>query len=101
MNKKLRAAVVKRAGGHCENCCAFAGEAGHADHFWGRAKVPEALSNVWLLCPKCDHEKTTNTPSRQVWLERFAIHCALYGYQAEVKLALVKLEALKAKGLAA
>lgn len=86
MNKKLRAAVVKRAGGHCENCCAFAGEAGHA---------------VWLLCPKCDHEKTTNTPSRQVWLERFAIHCALYGYQAEVKLALVKLEALKAKGLAA
>lgn len=101
MSKKIRALVVKRAGGHCENCMAFVGDDGHLDHQFGRAKVKESVANCWLLCLRCDHEKTTNHPSAQVWLERFAIHAALYAYVVEVEMALTKIAVLKAKGLAA
>lgn len=102
--KKIRAAICKRAAGNCESCGAWVGlngEDGHADHMFGRAKIPEATSNCWLLCVACDDSKTNNRPAAGYWLARFAVHATRYGYTAEAQLADTKLETLKAKGLVA
>ena len=83
---RIRAAVCLRADGSCECCSAhvgFDGELGHLDHAFGRAHVAEAVSNCWILCPTCHHEKTNNIPRATWWLARFAEHCGKYGYHAE------------------
>lgn len=103
--QELRAAVARRASGYCEASCGSwvgeAGEGGHLDHFFGRAKVPEAVSNCWMLCPPCDEARTNNRPSARVWLLVFIAHCKQHGFTAEAKLARTKLSTLAAKGRAA
>jgi 5-methylcytosine-specific restriction endonuclease McrA len=91
VNAKVRAAVVRRSGGFCENCLAFVGEDGHADHFFGRAKAEETEANVWILCVACDHMKTLNKPNARVWLNRFTVHASLHGYTEAAKRAQDKL----------
>lgn len=74
-----RAAVVERAGGCCEACGVRRGAALHWDHFWGRARE-ESVESTWMLCPRCDREKTDNDPSRLRWLVLFLAHVELHGY---------------------
>lgn len=69
------------------------------DHFFGRAKVPQAVSNCWALHLECDEAKTQNRPSAAHWLQRFAFHCGTHGYLAERELALAKLNVLTIKKL--
>ena len=102
---KLRAAVCKRADGKCESCRAWVGlngEDGHLDHRFGRGagRPEESPANCWLLCIACDHARTTNSPSAAYWWAKFIHHAQRYGFEAEALLADVKLETLKAKGLA-
>lgn len=101
---RTRAAVCRRAGGSCEACgrwVGVAGESGHLDHFFGRAKVPESVSNCWLLCVPCDNARTNSKPSAGHWLERFIAHCKLHDLTAEAELARTKFNTLGAKGRAA
>jgi hypothetical protein len=69
----------------------------NCDHFFGRAKVPEALPNVWMLCLGCDADKTANRPSRIHWLQVFARHACIHGYVYEQRKALDTVEYLRAK----
>lgn len=97
--KKLRAAVFVRADGACEGCGRHVTEeSGRLDHFFGRAKVPEAASNCWALCLTCDVAKTANEPTAAFWLIAFGAHCAKHAYLAEAELAGAKLQTLHAKG---
>lgn len=100
-SKKIRAAVVLRAGGHCESCGVWCGVDGHWDHFFGRAKVKESVPSTWLLCPRCDLHKTENKPNGSHWLRRFVVHASHFGYAREVEMAETKLSTLAAKGRAA
>lgn len=86
--KKLRAEIAKRAGGICEapDCGKWIGEfgeLGHADHFFGRAKAPESVETVWLLCPEHDDAKTRNSPSSTYWLGKFIRFCGRHGLPTE------------------
>ena len=76
------------------------GESGHMDHVFGRAKVPQSISNCWALCLPCDTRKTLNQPSAYFWLKRFMVHAAKHGYDAEMQRAMGKMYALIAKGRA-
>ena len=103
--KRIRIAVCKRAAGSCEACGVWVGldgEDAHLDHRWGRGagRPEESVQNCWLLCVACDAERTTNSPSAAYWWGRFVLHAQRYGFEAEALLADIKLETLKAKGLA-
>jgi 5-methylcytosine-specific restriction endonuclease McrA len=78
-----REVVSARSGGRCEACGATAGEALHWDHFHGRARE-ESVESTWMLCPRCDHRKTNNAPTRTYWLCIFRDHCEQLGYGAQV-----------------
>lgn len=101
--KRIRAAVATRTEGSCEACGSWigeGGESGHLDHFWGRGKgrPRESERNCWLLCVPCDADRTTNTPSAEYWLTRFARHARDFGYagelaRAESRLVFVKVRA--------
>lgn len=100
MNKGVAAAVAKRAGGQCEACSRWVGEngeLGHRDHIWGRAKAPESVRNVWLLCVKDDHDKTNNIPSAIHWLNLFASHAIRHGYTEEAERAETRAATLRQK----
>ncbi len=100
--KIIRAAVFFRAGGRCEACGRhITEESGHLDHFFGRAKVKEAVSNCWALCFECDSKKTVNSPSAAYWLSLFRVHAWRHRYAVELEMAGAKLQVLRAKGLAA
>lgn len=71
------------------------------DHVFGRAKVPEAVSNCWALAIACDESKTVSRPDAATWLMRFMKHALRHGYAAEYELAAAKLQTLQAKGSAA
>jgi hypothetical protein len=85
----IRATVAARAGGCCENCGARRGKALHWDHFWGRARE-ESVESTWLLCPRCDREKTESWDDRAkkhnriAWLLRFGTHCFLHRYTDQI-----------------
>jgi hypothetical protein len=79
-----RAAVAARANGCCEACGARRGEALHWDHFHGRARE-ESVESTWMLCPRCDREKTESKPSRLWWLRRFLAHCELHLYAEQIR----------------
>lgn len=90
----LRVAAKIRAGGHCENCAAMLPEERMIggpvmDHiFGGSSRIPlEALETVWMLCPKCNHQRTGTYPTRRHWLERFISH-------ADRQIARLQLESL-------
>lgn len=100
MNRKVRAAVVARAGESCEACFRWCGEAGHLDHQFGRAKAEETEANCWLLCPTCDDDKTNNRPDAATWLQKFALHASLHGFKEAAERAMTKLAVLKQKGRA-
>lgn len=99
--KRIREEVFARAKQRCECGCRrwITPESGHLDHFFGRAKVPQAVSNCWALHPDCDARKTLNQPSARDWLLRFAFHAGKHGYLAERELALAKLNVLQVKKL--
>lgn len=100
--KRLRRTVFARADGACECCGRWITEdSGHLDHFFGRAKVPEAVSNCWALCLTCDVAKTANEPTAAFWLVAFIAHALNHNFTAEAELAGAKLQTLQAKGLAA
>ncbi len=95
----IRQAVFARACGECEACGVYIDEEiGRLDHFFGRAKVAEAVSNCLALCQACDHEKTTSKPSAVWWLTRFIEIASRHGYAAEIERAEARLLALVAKG---
>lgn len=98
--RRMRAAVVERAGGCCESCGIHCGVDGHWDHFFGRGKVAQSVESTWLLCARCDDHKTRNHPNAASWLRRFVVHADCYRYVAESALAMTKLATLKAKGRA-
>lgn len=97
MNKKIRAATVARADGNCEACFRWVGDEGHYDHFWGRKNAPEAVDTGWMLCARCDDDKTNNRPDALTWVKRFQIHSALWGYTAAVRQCLMRLEWIAAR----
>ncbi len=100
--KRLRAAVFKRADNKCEACgCFIDEETGRLDHFFGRAKVPQAEANCWALCLECDTSKTVNQPSATYWLVAFLAHAVDHNFEAEAERAGAKLQTLQAKGRAA
>lgn len=99
-SKVIRPAIFIRSKGRCEACGRhITEESMHGDHFFGRAKVPESITNCWCLCLTCDTAKTTSKPSAAQWLQRFAWHCGKHGYAAERELALSKLNVLQVKKL--
>lgn len=100
--RKVYAAVAKRADGHCEACGRHClPEDGHRDHFRGRARSGTTVEAVWLLCASpCDADKTVNRPTAAHWLRVWRRHCERYGYEHEAYLASIRLEALAAKGFA-
>lgn len=99
--KGIRQAVFAREKNRCACGCGrwITPDAGRLDHFFGRAKVPQAISNCWALSIECDEKKTANKPSAASWLQRFAWHAGKHGYSAERELALSKLNVLQAKKL--
>ncbi len=100
--KRLRATVFVRADGACEACGRhITEESGHLDHFFGRAKAPEAVSNCWALCLTCDVAKTANEPTAAFWLIAFIDHAEKHSYPVETERAAAKLYTLHAKGLVA
>ncbi len=101
--KRIRLAVFARCRGHCECRCgrAVTFESGRLDHFFGRAKVAESVTNCWFLHRECDELKTVNRPAAVYWLRTFREHCRKYRFQPEFELAELKIAKLKQKGLAA
>lgn len=90
MNKSVRAACVIRSEGKCEACGRWAGEALHCDHMFGRARSEE-ISTCWMLCPRCDDDKTHNRPDAAHWLKLFLEHCVKHSYHAAYAEAFRKL----------
>ncbi len=100
MDKKIRAAVFKRADGKCECGCSrsITPETGRADHFFGRAKAEETVETVWALAIPCDEGKTNSRPSAVMWCDRFRMHALLHGYGAAAERAATKAQVLAVKG---
>jgi hypothetical protein len=82
----LKEQALEREGGCCAVCCrpASAYLPLDPDHFWGVAKAPQSIENVWLLCRACHDRKTENKPDRAYWLQTFRLHARRYGYRREV-----------------
>lgn len=98
--KKIRAAVVIRANESCERCGIWVGNDGELDHFFGRAKGRQAVSNCVYLCHQHHRDKTDSKPSAKDWLVWFSVHCVHYQYGPEGERAQAKLDVLKAKRMA-
>ena len=101
---KLRKAVFQRATtrGVCRcECCwrTITEESGRLDHFFGRAKAEQAISNCWALCLVCDVAKTTNTPTAAYWLSRFISMARRHGYAAEMARAADRLALVQARSV--
>lgn len=92
----IREAVMKRAGGQCENCLAHEGPAAplELDHMFGRVRVKQSERNCWALCRPCHRGKTNNAPTAWFWLRVFAAHAFSHGYAAEARMADARFEAL-------
>jgi hypothetical protein len=82
--KRIRASCVRRSEGYCEcGCGRWLGEdGGQLDHAESR-RVAQTVRNCWMLTPTCHEDRTNSRPSASVWLNRFASHCDLHGYEAE------------------
>lgn len=95
---RIREAVMERAGGHCECGCGMTfGEGSllrvpEMDHFFGRGKVQQSVSNCWLLAKICHHGKGKGRPSRGFWCGRFIKHCEKHGYRREAAKAQADIE---------
>jgi 5-methylcytosine-specific restriction endonuclease McrA len=92
----IRLQAFSRSGGSCECGCgrtiSFA--SGELDHFHGKGKVKQALSNVWALTRDCHVAKTNSKPDARWWLEAFIQHCGRHGYKAEAEKAKARLESM-------
>lgn len=79
---EIRAAVMKRAGGACEQCeqpCARL----ELDHWLsgsGRRRPEQSVASTWALCGVCHHARTKSIPDAEWWNRAFAAHCAKHGY---------------------
>lgn len=87
MDQQVAQALGARARGCCECGCgtSFSVAGREIDHFFGRGKAEELESTCWLLTPRCHYAKTQNSPSAAHWLQKYAAHCARYGYVEEGK----------------
>ena len=96
---RIRAAVFEWANGWCEaGCCTrIDEESGQLDHFFGRAKVPEKVSNCLALCAECHVHKTCNHPDSEWWVRHFLLHAISFDYLDEAERALIRLRTIKAK----
>lgn len=77
----LRSHALDRARYRCE-CCSSLGPL-VMDHWLGgrgRRRQEERLETVWMLCLRCNDDRTANRPSAEYWNERFEEHCARHGY---------------------
>ncbi len=101
--KRIRLAVFERSRGFCECGCGkrITFENSRLDHFFGRARIPESVSNTWLVAIACDELKTACKPSSVYWLRLFREHCRRHRYREEFERAQTRIAVLKQKGLAA
>lgn len=93
----IREAVMRRANGRCEVCCALDLRLAplQLDHFFGRVRVKQSVKNCWALCGPCHRMKTENDPSAADWLKWFIVHATRYGHHDEARLAQNRLEAIE------
>ena len=83
---RLRIRAIERAKGRCENpsCRADLHTNGAIMDHWlggiGRRVQQERLETVWMLCLRCNKDRTDNSPSATYWNMRFSIHCRAHGY---------------------
>lgn len=90
--RDIYTACVQRSRGWCECGCGKRLRAAELDHFFGRHRVPEAVSNCWLITVECHHAKTDNKPDAATWLRKFIAHCKRHGYAEEQARAEARLE---------
>lgn len=96
--KTIRAELVGRSNGICECGCRTAFSAlapAEMDHEFGRVRVPQAVSNCWLLRADCHRDKTRNKPSNAYWLRKFIAHSEKHGLDDEAAMAFKRLESIR------
>lgn len=81
--------AMVRSGGFCECECgrAFADEGDNKpelDHEASR-RVPQTITNVWMLARVCHHQRQANKPSEDYWLRNFLRHCQKHNYAKEAR----------------
>jgi len=82
MNKAVFKAVEDRAGGRCE-ACGFLRRDLTLDHWEGgngRRRQHESVETCWMLCTRCNRDRTENDPSAEFWNRIRSAHCDRYGY---------------------
>lgn len=95
----------QRCGGKCECGCGqtlaprglsgFTNSKPTLDHFFGKARVKQAVQNCWMLRWDCHLEgKTQNKDGARIWHEKFITHCERYSYAAEAERARKRLEGI-------
>lgn len=95
--KSIRAAVMDRARGCCEQC----GSSGRADnwleldHQFGRVRARQSIRNTWMLCARCHRQKTNSEPSALRWMQAIANHAENHGYGLEAQAARARADALR------
>ncbi len=67
------------------------------DHFYGRAKADESLTNCWALTPTCHGAKTANRPEAIFWWRKFLLHCVRHCYWEEADRTLAHIRSLATK----
>lgn len=81
--------AMVRSGGFCECGCgrAFHEEGDNKpemDHEASR-RVPQTITNVWMLARVCHHQRQANKPSEEYWLRVFLVHCRRHEYWNEAR----------------
>lgn len=84
---EIRAAVMARAGGLCEEryhglrgCNGAADEMDHWLGGSGRRLQKQSVENCWALCWNHHVYRQQGRPSAEWWNERFREHCKRFGY---------------------
>lgn len=94
--------AMARSGGFCECKCgrAFHEEGENKpemDHEASR-RVPQTITNVWMLTLACHRERQRNRPSEVHWLRIFLWHCKRLGYEKEAKRVEDRIAVVEVKG---
>lgn len=81
-------AVMVRADGRCERCCAKADLV--LDHMLGgggQRRERQAVETTWALCLSCNWERTNLDPSADYWRSRMRSFLVAHGYPVPRELA--------------
>lgn len=82
----IRAKVLERSRGRCENPSCRASLQRHGaimDHWLGgsgRRTQQESVATCWMLCLRCNRNRTDNYPDAVSWNAAFKDHCERNGY---------------------